>query len=282
MTTLWRLHRSRARQIVVGMTILVNAIVLGALTELPEGSPDTFWLERLDTILLAILVADVLLTIAAKRTRVLRSGWDVFDITVTLVSVVPHVEMLSALRVLRILRVLRLVSFIPHGRATVDALLRAMHTMMAAFVVLSVVFYSFVVIATNLFRDIDPERYGSLGRAATHVYSFMVTFGADLDAEPVIREAPWSLFVFAPFIFVASFGMLNLIIAILVVALREQMDSSALRKEQQRLDRIEQKVDAITAIVRQLSSLPPAPTNGGGDAFRDTSLGQSGSAVEHE
>jgi hypothetical protein len=42
--------------------------------------------------------------------------------------------MLSAFRVLRVIRVLRLISFIPHGRPMVDALLGALRNMAAAFV----------------------------------------------------------------------------------------------------------------------------------------------------
>src|SRR5204862_7717082 len=134
-----------------GVAVLVNSIVLGAITEVPRGTPTALRLAEIDNALLALLLVDVALCIAVKGRRVLRSGWDLFDITVTVVSISPNVGMMSAFRVLRVIRVLRLISFIPHGRATVDALLGALRNMGASFIVLGVVFYSFVVIVTNLF-----------------------------------------------------------------------------------------------------------------------------------
>ena len=161
-----KLYRAPAWRIGIGVAVLVNSIVLGAITEIPKGTMLALRLGQLDNALLALLLVDVALCIAVKRRRVLNNGWDLFDITVTVVSISPSVGMLSAFRVLRVIRVLRLISFIPHGRATVDALIRALRYMSASFIVLGVVFYSFVVIITNLFRDVDPVHYGTLGRSA--------------------------------------------------------------------------------------------------------------------
>jgi voltage-gated sodium channel len=222
--------------------------VLGALTEVPEQSRAEYMLEAIDDAMLVVLIVDVLLLIADRRRRVLRNRWDMFDITVTVVSCLPHIEMLSALRVLRVLRVLRLVSFVPHGRAMVDALGIALRNMAAAFVVLVVFFYSFVIICTNLFRDLDPVHFGTLGTSVTNLYSLMVTFGTQPDViVPVVAVRPWALLIFIPFVVVASFGMLNLFIGVLTAAVREQLDVDASAAERARLERLETKLDAIAA-----------------------------------
>jgi voltage-gated sodium channel len=256
MQQLGKLYAAPPWRIGIGVAVLVNSIVLGAITEAPEGSALAFWLNRADAGLLSLLVLDVALCIAVKRLTVLRSGWDMFDVTVTLVSVAPSFGPLAAFRVLRVIRVLRLISFIPHGRAMVDALLGALRNMAAAFVILGVVFYSFVVIMTNMFRDTDPAHYGMLGHSAAHLYTVMVTLGSNLDTETVLVDDPWALPIFAAFIIVASFGLLNMFIAVLVTALRDELERETNRTERERFDRLERKIDALAAMVAQRD--PPA------------------------
>jgi voltage-gated sodium channel len=247
------IYRSRAWRVFVGAAILANALVLGAVVETPEGSAQALWLERADKGLLALLVADVALCLLVKRRKILSSGWDLFDVAVTLASIVPNVGFLSAFRTLRVIRVLRLVSFLPHGRATVDALLKALRDMTAAFLVLAVVFYSFVVIATNMFRDVDPMRYGTLARSAAHLFSVMVSLGSNLENETIFGPLPWAVPLFGAFIVVASFGLLNMFIAVIVAALKEELDREHVREERARFDRLERKLEQVAAGLEALA-----------------------------
>jgi voltage-gated sodium channel len=248
-----RIYQSRGWTLGVGIVIFLNSIVLGLLTEVPEHTPAAGILSGLDSAMLLVLLADCGLCVAARGRGVLQRPWDLFDIVVTVVSVVPQIDMLSALRVLRVLRVLRLLSFVPHGRATVDALFGAMRQMTAAFMVMGVVFYSMVIISTNLFRDIDPLHYGNLGRSAIHLYAIMVSFGNDPDAiVPVVSVAPWAWLVFIPFVVTASFGLLNLFIGVLAAAVRDQLDAERSGRAQAQVDRLEAKVDALSEQLRKL------------------------------
>lgn len=247
------LHAAAPWRGLIGLVVLVNSIVLGAITEIPEGSEAAAVLAAIDSGFLVLLVADAALCVAVKRHAVLRNGWDVFDISVTFVSVLPAAGMLSALRVLRVVRVLRLISFVPHGRATVDALINALRNMTAAFVILCVVFYSCVVIATNLFRDTDPVHYGSLGRSAVHLYGIMVSLGSNLEYETVFAARPWAYVIFGIFIVIASFGLMNMFIAVLVSALKEQLDQDHVREERAQFARLEAKIDQLAAVLDVLA-----------------------------
>jgi voltage-gated sodium channel len=241
-------HRSAFWQWATGGVVLANAALLGVLSALPEEGGEAAWLNDLNDAFLAWLVADILLLVLSKGRRVWRNGWDVFDLTVTLLSLVPSIDALSALRMLRVLRVLRLLSFIPDVRVTIEALFGAVHNMAAAFLVLAIVFYCFTIIATNLFRSLDPVHYGSLASSAVYLYATMASFGSNLEAVlPVVRNAPWAWLVFAPFLMLASFGLLNLFIAVLVTALRERLDRKTMLRERQRFDRLESKIDLLLA-----------------------------------
>jgi len=245
--SLGRLYRSPPWRWGTGAVIFVNSVLLGVLTAVPADSADWDILSGINAALLGWMVLDVGLCIVVKGRAVLRGGWDIFDITVTLLSLVPRIETLSALRVLRVLRVLRLISFLPNVRATVEALFGALRNMAAAFTVLAVVFYCFMIIATNLFREIDAAHYGTLGLTAIYLYATMASFGSNLEAVlPVVRKAPWAWLVFAPFLMVTSFGLLNLFVAVIVAALRERLDRKNTLRERRRFQRLEAKIDALS------------------------------------
>src|ERR1700759_4696191 len=101
MRHLSRLYASSFWRIGTGVTVLINSIVLGAIAEAPEGTVLIERLDYLDSVLLTILFTDVVLCIAVKRRAVLHNGWDMFDIAVTLGSIVPNIDMLSAFLILR-------------------------------------------------------------------------------------------------------------------------------------------------------------------------------------
>jgi voltage-gated sodium channel len=128
-------------------------------------------------------------------------------------------------------------------------MMTAMRNMTAAYIVLGVVFYSFVVITTDLFRDVDPTHYGTLTRSAAHLYTVMVSLGSGLEAEPVLIDHPWALPVFAAFVLIVSFGLMNMFIAVLVTAMSGLIEEEAMQEERARFDRLERKVDALAALL---------------------------------
>ncbi len=249
-----RVYKSRLWRNGLGVVVLVNAVVLGAMAEVTEGTETEYWLGFADQALLMVMVIDAALCIAVRRRAVLKRGWDLFDIGVTFISVIPDFGMLSAFRVVRVIRVMRLISFIPNSRAMVDAMVAALRDMAAAFVVLAVVFYSFVVITTSIFRDLDAAHYGTLGRSAAHLYGIMVSLGSNLGDETVLADHLWALPFFGVFIIVASFGLMNMFIAVLVSALREELEKDTIREERERFNRLEQKLEALTALVEGLAT----------------------------
>jgi membrane protein implicated in regulation of membrane protease activity len=67
---------------------------------------------------------------------------------------------------------------------------------------------------------------------------------------------PAGLPVFAAFIVVASFGVLSMFIAVLVAALREQLEQETMHEERERFDRVGRKIDALAALVAARGDVP--------------------------
>lgn len=207
--------------------IVLNAITLGLETSGSVMAAWGGWLHAVDTLLLYVFTAEIALRIYAFRGRFFRDPWGVFDLVVVAIAWLPASGPLAVLRALRVLRVLRLVSAIPSLRIVVEAMLGALPGMGSIALLLGLIFYVFAVMATKLYADALPERFGTLGASMFTLFQLMTLDGWVGDiVGPVIENGhPWALLFFIPFILLATFIVLNLFIGIIVesiTTLREQ------------------------------------------------------------
>lgn len=211
--------------------IFVNAIILGALT---FTEPGTVWHQQLlllDYAILAVFVVELGLKLIAWRLRFFKSGWNIFDTLVIGVSLIPAIGAFSVLRSMRVLRVLRLLHFVPMLRRITEALFRALPGMTAIIAVMVLMIYVSAVIGTNLYGDTDnPEveaLFGDLHSSALSLFQVMTMDGWRFEVmQKVIDDGnPYAWLFFLIFIFLASFAILNLFIAVFVEALQAEHDA---------------------------------------------------------
>lgn len=243
---------------VIAVLIVLNAIVLGL-----ETSPDLMArygviLEALDHTLLAIFAFEVVTRLVVTGRNFFRDPWNVFDFIVITLSLMPQTGPLSVLRALRVLRVLRLVSAVPTLRRVVAGLIGSLPGIGAIALLLSLVYYVFAVMATNLFGPDFPQEFGSLSRSAYALFVVMTLEGwADL-ANRVMEKHPYAWMFFIPYILTTTFTVLNLFIAIIVNAMQTEAEATRSlevaehQKEQQRFDSLGTKEEQILAELRAL------------------------------
>ncbi|MEL6569067.1 MAG: ion transporter [Pseudomonadota bacterium] len=222
--------------------IVINAIILGVLTfDIPPEIERV--LRLIDASITWIFAAEILLKLAVYRLDFFKSGWNWFDFLVVGVSLAPGGEGLSVLRALRVLRVLRLLHVVPMMRRITEALLKALPGMGAILAVLGLITYVAAVMATNMFGDTDtPEvkqLFGDLPSSAFSLFQVMTMDGWRFEVvQKVIDDGhPYAWAFFLIFIFLASFAVLNLFIALIVEAL--QAEQEALQEET--MDMIEEE-----------------------------------------
>ena len=226
--------------------IILNAIILGALTyseSLPGGVVSAlFWLDVAITIIFA---AEIALKLVVYRLRFFKEGWNWFDFIVVGISLIPATQGFSVLRALRVLRVLRLLHVVPTLRRITEALLNALPGMGAIVAVLALLTYVGAVMATTMFGNTDnPEvlqLFGDLPSSAYSLFQVMTMDGWRFEVvQKVVDDGhPYAPFFFLIFIFVASFAVLNLFIALIVDALA----ASERAATDEHLDEIEEELD---------------------------------------
>lgn len=204
--------------------ILLNAVVLGM-----ETSPalmDSFGalLITADTVCLAIFVVEITLKLTAFGWRFFRDPWNVFDFLVVGAALVPAGAGMEVLRALRVLRVLRLISQLPQLRKVVGALLAAVPGILSTGALLSLIFYVAAVMATTFFRDTMPEYFGNMGTSLFTLFQIATLSSWETIVRLAMEEHPWAWAFFLPFIILAAFTALNLIIAVIVDAMNTLND----------------------------------------------------------
>jgi voltage-gated sodium channel len=207
--------------------ILVNAITLGLETSDEVMARFGALLIRIDQTILAIFVLEILGKLYAHGMRFFRQSWNVFDLLVVGIALVPAAGPLQVLRTLRVLRVLRLISAMPRLRFVVEALLHAVPGIGAIGGLLSILFYVFAVMATELFGQSFPDWFGSIGASLYTLFQIMTLESWSMGiVRPVMENYPYAWLFFVPFILMATFTMLNLFIAVIVNTMQAMHDAT--------------------------------------------------------
>ena len=255
--------RARVDQLVSGATfqkvvigvIVANAIVLGLETSQSMMALAGPLLVALDKAALAFFVIELLLKLYAKRISFFRDGWNLFDLAIVVISLVPASQGASVIRALRILRVLRLISAVPKMRAVVAALVSAIPPMGSVIAILMLIFYVFAVMATKLFGTAFPDWFGSIGASLYSLFQVMTLESWSMGiVRPVMDVYPAAWAFFVPFIMLTTFAVMNLFVAIVVNSMQSAHEADVQAANAERQDQLEvlaAEVRALRELVRE-------------------------------
>lgn len=211
--------------------ILINGAVLGIQTIEGLTPSSMLILDMVDKICLTIFVIELSMKLVIYRTSFFKRGWNIFDLIIVGISLIPASGQLSILRALRILRLLRLITTVDSIRRVVSGMLIAIPGVGSVGALLLIFFYIGAVISTTLFGDLFPQWFGNLGRSMYSLFQIMTLESWSMGiVRPVMEAFPYAWIFFIPFIMVTTFMVLNLFIGIIV-------DAIATVKEQDNVDR---------------------------------------------
>ncbi|SEH03201.1 voltage-gated sodium channel [Nonomuraea solani] len=272
-------HRHFQRFIIA--VILVNACTLGLETFPALVERHGTLLTVVDHVALYIFAAELIAKLYAERSAFWRDPWNIFDTLIVGIAFASTTGGLSVLRALRILRVLRLLSVVPSLRRVVSALLRAMPGMSSIVVLLSLVLYVAAVMATKLYGQAAPDRFGSLPTSLFTLYQTMTGDDWGNIAREVMSRHPSAWIFFTIFILVCTFVVLNLFLAVVVSAMDEESAEERAAMEDSSTAHTQQILDELTELRKEVAELrnastQPVAANGNGSNTGPSGAGQGG------
>lgn len=200
--------------------ILFNGVLIGLETSeaLLRDYGDLLHLGN--HLVLGVFIAEAALKITAVAPRFGRyfgNGWNLFDFSIVVLSLVPATEEFALVaRLVRILRVLRLVSAVPQLRLIVSTLVRSIPSMGHVILLMSIIFYIYAVTGLHLFRAADPEHWGTLGASLLTLFQIVTLEGWVELMEVASKAHAWAWIYFVSFVLIGTFVVLNLFIAVVI------------------------------------------------------------------
>ncbi len=243
--------------------IVLNATALVLHEMAARGTPIRalwFWIDYLCVIF--FLVEAVLKIRRDRWPRYWSSAWNKFDFWVVMFSLpallgpffdVSQFAFVLILRLGRLFRLFRILRFIPNLDHLVMGVRRALRASVGVFLALLLINLILAVMATLLFRDLDPDHFGNPVSAGYSIFQVFTVEGWNQIAENLETRAEESSTVNSKLLiagtrlfFVAAVligGILGLSLANAVFVDEMMMDNTQV---------LERKVDELTEEIRRL------------------------------
>lgn len=216
---------NRRFDIFIVAVIIFNSILIGVQT-LPLPIEVASALEYLDTTCLLIYIIEIVLRFISNPKAYFKSGWNIFDFTIVLLSVLPNlipfpIQMARILRVFRTLRVLLLISAFEPLRRIIVSLVRSLPSIAWTAILLCIFCYLYGIAGFYLYGESFPEYFGSLGTTFFTLFQLTTLENWAEIARDVMALQPASAIYFISFILVSAFIIVNVVVGIIVSSIEE-------------------------------------------------------------
>jgi len=200
--------------------IILNGITMGLETSKELSSNYGGFFDLFNFFVITIFTIEVILRIYVHKVSFFKDSWSIFDFIVVGISLVPSSAGFEIFRVLRVLRLFRLMTVVPQMRKIIVALVSVVPGIASIAILLTLFFYIFAIIATQLYGEDFPQWFGTLGESFYSLFQIMTLESWSMGiVRPVMEVYPLAWVFFVPFIFISTFIIVNLIIAIVVDAM---------------------------------------------------------------
>ncbi len=219
-------------QKIITVVIIVNAIVLGILTDKTLSADEISCLEAIDRLCLVIFVIELIAKLAVYKKSFFKESWNIFDFVVVVSSIIFISSSISVIRAFRIFRILKAIAEFPELQILVSAMLKTIPSMTWSLVLMFIIFYIFAVFGSTMYGDAFPDLFGNVGASMFTLFQVM-TFEswATAVARPIMEDHGFAWIFFLAFILLTSITVLNVMVGIVVDAVSTVSEAARQKKE---------------------------------------------------
>lgn len=265
----------------IGVIIVINIALIAVEMDWGPGSDaspkDRMGWIIIDSIFILIFIVEVCVRLNWERYRWPKSLWNWLDIMIIVtamvdvwvLSFVSGKEGLHMFVILRVVRLIRLIRMVKLVRALeglyrmVMAFWSALKSMsfvcsMMVFGLLLFSIFSVTVIGRNsafdgvlIYEDTVYDRWGTVYRSMYSLFELMTLEGWDRIARPLVERQPLILLFLCVFIMVFTFGILNMVVALVVEKTLEQTRQMGELSKRRKMLAIAKELMQLVSVFRE-------------------------------
>eukprot|EP00746_Dinoflagellata_sp_MGD_P147712 gnl/MRDRNA2_/MRDRNA2_80038_c0_seq1.p1 gnl/MRDRNA2_/MRDRNA2_80038_c0~~gnl/MRDRNA2_/MRDRNA2_80038_c0_seq1.p1 ORF type:complete len:553 (+),score=95.79 gnl/MRDRNA2_/MRDRNA2_80038_c0_seq1:146-1804(+) len=251
----------------IGLAIGANGIMMGIEVDMDLG----FGSLVINWVFTSIWAIEMILRMGTYGPiKYFGDGWNRMDFCLAWLSIIDTwilplamgaeegggLRMLSILRILRVARVLRLIKVMKIFKELwllFHGLFKALSVLIWVVVLLFMVIYIVaLVMTTNIGHECGGggfevwdqcyELFGSMPRSMYTLFQVMTLESWSMAvARPVLEEKPYMVIVFIVFLYMTSFGLMNIVVGVIVEQTLESANDDAEKKAKEKL--LQQEAD---------------------------------------
>ena len=257
--TIHTLVESKKFQNFIMGLIILNGITMGFETSKSLALEYGSFFTLFNTFVVTVFTIEIILRISVYKTSFFKDPWSLFDFVIVAISLVPAGAGFGIFRVLRVLRLFRLITVVPQMRKIIVALISVIPGIGSIAALLTLFFYIFAIMSTQLFGEKFPEWFGTLGESFYTLFQIMTLESWSMGiVRPIMEVYPLAWVFFVPFIFLSTFIIVNLIIAIVVDAMNEMNtneEEAIVQEIQSSDDTMQQEIQNLRNDIHELKVL---------------------------
>ena len=221
----YKIKEHKLFQNIVIFVIILSAFLVGASTFKVSSNVIAIF-NITDLLITLFFIVEIIIRYIAEpvKKEFFKSGWNIFDTIIVLVSIIPFGpdSSILLLRLMRTFRVLRLISAVPELKELIEALLLSIKRVFYVSLLLFIILYIYASFGSILFSEDDPERWRDLGISMITLVQVLTLSSWEQVMLPIQKIYWWSWIYFYSFVAIGSITILNLIIAVLVDVVSNQ------------------------------------------------------------
>ena len=234
------------------MVIIFYASVLGFKTIGEVESNYAMFLTGLDYLVTIYFLIEIAIKLYAEEKTMdfFKSGWNVFDFVIVVITVIPldNTAIAPIARIFRIFRVLRLLTARPELKKIIDMLIGAIPSIVDIVILMFIVFYMYAIVGNFLFEEAESGLWKDFLISMLTLFRIL-TFE---DWTDVMYEGmeihSWSWIYFVSFVIIAAFVFFNLFVAVIIGEM-EKINNKDM------VDEMHEEHDKIDLILAQMKEL---------------------------
>lgn len=216
------------------------------------------------SIIIFIIELLVRLSIEKKRFFIGKNKyWNWFDTIIIILSSAAQIGTFSSFRVFRIFRVFRQLNILRVVRSAdklkliVEAIFNAIPGMMWTTILFIIIMYTYALLGSTFFGEAFPDWFGNVWRSMYSLFQIMTLESWSMGiARPVMETYSHAWIYFVSYVLIASYIILNIVVALVVSSLQEvtarseerargRVSKDQLKEEMEKLHKQMEVVDSL-------------------------------------